>query len=115
MAGGERDKTRVYLERVRMLEERARIALGAAAGLAGVLFAAASLTKEFNLVMMLLAVWSAATLVTASAYSFLAAERLWEKLMRDPARAYPLLIALFGAGLVAIGLATLIAAILGGW
>ena len=65
--------------------------------------------------MMLLATWSAATLVTASAYSFLAAERLWERLMRDPAKAYPLLIALFGVGLVAVGLATLIAAIMGWW
>jgi len=37
------DKTRVYLERVKTLEERARIALGAAAGLAGVFFTAASL------------------------------------------------------------------------
>ncbi len=98
-----------------MLEERARVALGAAAGLAGVFFTAASLVRELKLVMMLLATWSAATLVTASAYSFLAAERLWERLMRDPAKTYPLLVALFGAGLVAIGLATLIAAILGRW
>ncbi|AEM39760.1 hypothetical protein Pyrfu_1907 [Pyrolobus fumarii 1A] len=115
MAGEERDKTRVYLERVKTLEERARVALGAAAGLAGVFFTAASLIRNLRLVMVAAAVWSAATLVTASAYSFLAAERLWERLMRDPAKAYPLLVALFGAGLVAIGLAALIATIMGWW
>ena len=53
--------------------------------------------------------------MTASAYSFLAAERLWERLMRDPAKAYPLLIALFGAGLTAILAALLVATLLRLW
>ena len=96
MAGGERDKTRVYLERVRVLEERARNLAQLSVAIISVAAAVAALTGIPAVRAVLLAVASLFTSLSAiQAISYLAeSERIWERLLKDPQR-HALLLAAF--------------------
>ena len=104
----ERDKTSVYLERVRTLEERARAAMGFATGIAGVVAAIAAVFRQAAGFVTAAGLVASVLSILLAAYNYQAGERLWERLVRDPMPKQVLLVLLYGAGLAAI-LATILA------
>ena len=98
MAGEERDKTSIYLERVRVLEERARSLTQLSVAIVSVAAAVAALTPSPIAKMLILAGSGFFTALSAAqAISYLTeSERIWERLMRDPQR-HTLLLAAFAS------------------
>ncbi len=110
-----RDKTRVYLERVKTLEERAKVAIGFATSFAGVTIALITLFKHIAGYVASIGFSAAALALTLAAYNYHNAERLWERLLKDPLDKHTLLVILYGASLLAGLLAIIILWALGIW
>ncbi len=111
----ERDKTHVYLERVKTLEERARVLLQLSTLIVSVAAAVAALVEASVLRALLLIIASFFTSLSAlQAISYLSeAERIWVRLLRDPSSNRLLLAAfmVLSGGLLALA----ILALLGLW
>ena len=115
MTGEEHDKTQVLLERVKALEERARMLLQLSVLIVSVASAVAALTP-LPIVRVLVLTGSGffTTLSTLQAISYLAeAESVWGRLLRDPG-SHKLLLAAF-TSLSAMLFILAILALLGLW
>ncbi len=110
------DKTQVLLERVKVLEEKARWSFNMGFVILGSMIV---LAKFVNVEVVRLALVSAGLVATGVMVVYAAilgreAERLWERLLRDPGVETKMLV-LAGAALLAIGVVVLVAVFMGWW
>ena len=116
MAEEGRDKTQVYLERAKSLEEKARSTFNMGFVALGSMLVLAKFLKNViaQSIVILLGLGVAGVAVLQATIMSRDAERIWERLLRDPSP-YPKLTLIQGILLLAIGVAALILALLGLW
>ena len=117
MAGDEKaDKTRVYLERAKSLEGKARWAVNIAFAILGAAaaFSRFADTRIAQLEIIIAGLVASIGEILASYILDGWAEDIWEKLLKDPSRGSKATL-LIGIGVLLFGVAILIAVVMGWW